>query len=1054
MKPGLPHGAWAFLLILLGAALAALPLDRLVSNEARAALGRAVYGAETTLGVSISYARASPSILGALRLSSLSLKDSKARSILHADRLEADYQLGSAISAVLGKAGAEEILERITLRNVELDLDLEQDAGLLDRLQSSLRTGTGRTGTAGRLEISARRVRMSLKDPASGTVWTAEIRSLDVVFSERDIVVALDGTFSGSFRGAGSPVQRVTVPVNIRGSATRDFSSARFSIALAARSDAGILERQEFTLLLRDGIFEARKVRDEAPFDLYARYDSTAGALEAELRFESLYLSKIGHPTGRSEKAWAPWFRRPYSGRIHLLLPENREDPRLTAEIAGFLPPGMLGDDFTFRLAAEGGSDGIDIGLLEVRSANGGARAEGSFRPDLSSVALAVDIDYRGRGGRMPIRSTVRVVGEGQELFLFSDKTLVAGVEFEKLAVFTVRTPGSFNFRGSLNLPSHPESRERPTVTEDEGTERISWEGSLTSGNRPFFEAAVNLDPYELEPLEPLLATLMDPSEAELLSGLSLGGQVSFSSDFSRFSYSASDLRIAPSGREQADTFAVLFLSGTSSEISVSRFIASIRGLPVEGRLDAEFDASRVGFRTELTLRDIPYTLQGEYDDLRLIVTGDYGLSLVASFLEEGARGALSFRALPLPIVDGIVLASGEAAGELRSRLDWNLRIPLLALEPEGILKGRMPLVRISGSAGPGGGEFPDVRIDDGKSRYAGTARYTGAWASSGTIRGEVALEGEGGEGIRATAQYEGGSIAGKLDLADFAISNLTGGTVTGSLDGTISVSGTLEAPGIRFSLALRDGSVRGRSFSAAADGTLDREGLGIREGSGRYGIHQAQNVEALVDFKAGTLTAKGAYAGFLAGDVARFRFDMEGNLNTAADGPAEFPDFSAMGDFLSVRGTVLDFSMGKNYAETWPFSLERSGRELRFLGGENGEVQVQVLDDGSFLARAVPPFPLSAIIVGKVADRQIAMDLSDIQMEMTTLWPLIPIKDVRFLSGVATGSLTVRGNSADPEIYGSLRFQDAVLEVPEYVNAPIGPVTSQIGRASCRERV
>lgn len=1032
-------------MVLLGAALAALPLDRLVSTEARAALGRAVSGAESALGVSIAYARASPSVLGALKLSSLSLKDPKARSILHADRLEADYELLSAVSAFLGLSGAEEILERITLRNVEVDLDLEQDAGLLEKLRTSLRTGTGGSGMVGRLEISARRVRMSLKDPSAGSAWTADIRSLDVVFTEREIVVSLDGTFSGSFRGAGFPVRRIAVPVNIRGSSTRDFSSARFSISLAARSDTGVLERQEFTLLLRDGIFEARKVRDDAPFDLYARYDSLEGSLEADLRFESLYLSRIGHPVGRSEQSWAPWFRRPYSGRITLQCPEIWKDPRLAAEISGFLPPGFLGDDFSFRLAAEGGMDGMNLERLEVRSANGGGRAEGTFRPDLSSVALTLDVDYRARKGRLPILSNIRAVGEGRELFLYSDSTRLADVEFSKLAVLTERNPGSLDFRGSLDLPSPPPSRDPSEAAESPAIRRISWEGSLASGARPFIEAAVNLDPYELSPLEPLLSSLMDPPEAKRIAGLSLGGQVTFSSDFSRFSYSASDLRVAPAGPKGADTFAVFFLSGTSSELSVSRFIASVRGFPVEGRLDAEFDAARVEFNTEVSLRDIPYTFQGEYDDRRLIVTGDYGFSLVSSFPEGGARGAVSFKTLPLPFLDGIVLASGDAAGEILSERDWILRIPSLALEPDGTLKGRMPLVRVSGYAGPGGGEFPDIRIVDGKTRFSGSARYSAAGSPDGALRGEIALSGEGGEGVRATAVYEGRTIEGRLDLEDFSIASLSGGAVTGSVDGNVSASGTLEDPRVMFSLALREGSVRGRSFSAAADGTLDREGLVVREGSGRYGIHQAQNVEARIGFQSGALTVSGAYTGFLAGDVARFRFDMAGNLNAPGNRSGEYPVFTELADSLSVRGRVLDFSMGKNYAESWPFDLERRGRELRFQGGGNGEVRVQVLDDGSFLARAVPPFPLSATVVGKIADRQIDMDLSDIRMEMTSLWPLIPIKDVRFLSGIATGSLTARGNAADPEIFGSLRFQDAVLEVPNYVNAPIGPVTSPL---------
>jgi len=1047
-KSGLPRGAGAFTAVILGAALAAGLLDRFASSGAKAALGGAVLKAEAALGISISYDRASPSVFGSLGLSSLSLSDSESRSILQADRVEAVYSLAAAATSLLGKKGIGKSLERVTLSNVEVDLDMRRDSALLASLRKSLETGSGDGWRRGSLEISARRVRLALRDPDRGATWSAEIRSLDIILSEREVFIALEGSLSGVLSDPRAPLRRITVPVTLKGSSNRDFTAARFNISVAARSDAGTLERQEFSILLREGVVEARKVRDDAPFDLYARYDIRSGALGAELRFESLYLSRIGNPSGGRKASLEPWFQSPYTGRITLEYPESLKDPHLDVEMSGFLPPGFLGDDFSFRLAAEGGMEGMVLETLEVRSLNGAARVYGTLRPDLSSVALSAEIDYRARDGRLPVLSNLRAVGEGRELLLYSDSTSIGGVELSKLAFFTARNSRALDFRGSFDLPQVGPVQDGKVPAEG-GAEftgkRVSWEGSLILGAEPFLETTIIIDPYDLAPLEPLLASLLEPSSARMLAGFSLGGRISLSSDFARFSYSASDFRIAPSGSAGRETFVVLNLSGTAADLSVSRFIASLRGYPVEGRLDAEFDSSRIGFRTEFSLQDIPYVFQGEYDDRSLLMTGDYGFSLVASLDDPGARGAVSFRSLPMPVFGGVVLSTGEVFAEVGSWEDWSLRIASLALEPDGSLKGRLPVLRISGSAGPEGGNFPEIVVEDGRSRLQGSARYTDEEEAGGSFRAEVDLSGETGEALRGSVRYSGSGIDGRLDLKSFSIYRLFGGTTAGTVDGSVSVSGTLSDPRAEFSLALREGSIKGRGLSVSAEGSLDRNGLELMDASGRFGIHQAQNVQARVGFRDGAAEVSGAYAGFLAGGVARFRFAAEGELVAAVYGPGGLPDLSEMARTMKIRGRVLDFSMGKNKSEQWPFALERHGRELVFQGGASSEVNARLLDDGSFLARLVPPFPLSAVVVGKVADRQIAMDLSDISMEMTTLWPLIPIPEVRFLSGIATGSLSVRGNSADPEIYGSLRFQDAILEVPNYVNAPIGPITSPL---------
>jgi hypothetical protein len=85
--------------------------------------------------------------------------------------------------------------------------------------------------------------------------------------------------------------------------------------------------------------------------------------------------------------------------------------------------------------------------------------------------------------------------------------------------------------------------------SEETGPARgVSWEGSITTGKAMFFESAVEIDPYDLAPLEPVLRAVVDPSVVGVLSGLAMGGRITMTSDFRRFSYAATDFRIGQSG--------------------------------------------------------------------------------------------------------------------------------------------------------------------------------------------------------------------------------------------------------------------------------------------------------------------------------------------------------------------------------------------------------------------------------------------------------------------------------------------------------------------------
>lgn len=1050
--------------ILLGMILAALPLDRAVMGGARRFLGGVVGDAERALNVDISYGKASPSILGSLALSSVRLESEDDRRLLGADRLDAAYDLSHVAQVLAGKSGMDGVIKRLTLRNVDISLDLVKDAYLFESLRKALKpaapqgtpaaeTRTGRTEPLHPLEVSARRVRMDIRDPERGAVWTAEIRSLDLALSDREIAIAFDGALYGLMAGSSLPLRRLAVPISLKGSMSRDLATARFSVSLAANADVGVLEPQEFAIVLRDGILEARKVRDDAPFDLYLRYDMQNKLLEAETRFESLALSRIGRPRGAKAQGLDPWFRRPLTGYVSVKRPGGWRDAKIAADVSGSLPDGFLNDDFSFRISAAGSPRLVKIDALDLNSPYGDLRVSGALNPDGTYLDLECSIAYAVKGGKLPLDSRVTLVGEGKEIFLFSDSAKAGGVDFRDFAVSLTRKSSGLDFRGGVTLPSATDAEASGAFTGKTAdlppkSPRMAWEGSLSTGKTAFLEGSVEIEPYDLAPLKPLLAGLAGPEVADAVAGLSIGGTVNVTSDFSRLAYSATDLRIARAGTKDGNPSVVLNLTGTTTRLDVSRFRVSLDDNTMDGRLSAEFkEPGRIAFNSTFNVRDIPYSFSGEYADSRLYVTGDYDFYMSVTGSESGLDGIARVRGIPLPVGSGALLLATDVSVEYRSREDWSAEISRLGLDPDGSLKGRVPSFHIVGSVGPSGGRFTELTLRDSYSSLSGSARFDWNLSKAGrSVRADLTLSDGNLESLQLQGLYGKGNLDAKAFLQSFPVARLLGNKIGGLLFGSVEVSGPIKNPRAEFALSIQDGRLGKKPFAAAAEGEVDGGGVQIWEGSGLYGIHQVQGVAAGLDFVSGEVYAQGGYTGYFSEEAARFRFQTSGTLAASSLSSGGLPDLSGIFRDIRLSGSVEDFSMGRNTSSYWPFALDVSRGQVSFEGGPGSEVTAKVMDDGSFLVRALPPFPLAALVVGRVADKQIAMELSDIRIQMTALWPLVPIRDVRFLSGTATGALSVRGNVSDPEIYGSLRFQDNTsLEVPDYLNAPIGPINSPL---------
>ncbi|MCK7487349.1 MAG: hypothetical protein MZU97_18945 [Bacillus subtilis] len=113
----------------------------------------------------------------------------------------------------MAKSGIGESLERITLSNVEIDLDTAPGLRPAGRRPEILADGVrvaGRPGSPRRSPPAG--CRIALRDPDRGAAWYRGDPIPGYLLAEREVCIALDGSISGVLSDPRAPIRRITVP--------------------------------------------------------------------------------------------------------------------------------------------------------------------------------------------------------------------------------------------------------------------------------------------------------------------------------------------------------------------------------------------------------------------------------------------------------------------------------------------------------------------------------------------------------------------------------------------------------------------------------------------------------------------------------------------------------------------------------------------------------------------------------------------------------------------------------------------------------------------------
>lgn len=1030
----------------------------LVMPKVDEAAGRAVSGEleslrsriESSLGLAFSFDSLSPSILRSASFSRISISAPGGRTLLSAKTVQLRYDLW----ALATRRGP--VLTGLELSDVSLDLRLPEDQALLSRL-SALISGEG-GGSAPKILISGRNVSASLALAGQGKAsFVASRAEFSTLTSEPSVV--LSGRFSLS--SEDESLGAISGPLSLSGSLSRDFSKARADLSVAAESRDFSLSTQRFELVYSGSELGLTKVKDRSPLDAVLSLSFAGGESSATLKMDGYSLSRCLRLSGGLASI-EPWLEMPYSGSVTLRAPgTDLSALSFEAALSGYLPARLLsgGAPVSVAVTAKGDAKAVSVERLAVERGGDRLAYSGSFRfSDLAPDGL-LDLRLEPRKSLPSIALSLRVFGRGGEYAAFADQVELGDLAFKDLAVAAARKGELVDFNLSFRPPESAAEQSGPDLPAvrfsgeagaAQGLSLVRCEGSAAIGASPSLELSLELESLDLEPLKPLLATIVGNEEtASVLSSLKMGGSLFATSDFKRLSWTASDLTVV--SRLVPGAYALLSLSGTGTSVQAKRALISVAGYSVEGVGKVDFsDARKLAFDGRLSLKDIPYSFNGTVTPEGLFLSGDYGLSLSARGEGSGTSVAAKMSGLPLPTPWGLFLASASLEGRFASVEDWDAEVSELSVVPTGENLAEVPTVSLAGRFAPTKAMLSRISVVDRYSALSGSGEleYSLAEDPAFKLSAKLAADNQKASGSGSSAReayglvasYADGRMAGTADLVASPLARLGKLPIDGSVDGRVAVSGSVADPAIDFQLSLRDGRYSEQSLACSAAGSYSDSVVSLRSASASYQGQSIRDCAGRFSLADGSGEVSLRFAGAVAGKSLAFGLSAKGV--SSREGGGSLADRLAR---YAISGSLGSFSYGASSVESWPFALSSSGSAVELVGGAAKEVRFRYSEGGAIWASLRPPFPLTADLSGLYDGKKIDVSVQGLDFDIGALAQFIPEDLFKVSSGRAHGGFTAIGLANDPDITGEIALEDTTVKVNGWIQDPIGPFSAPI---------
>lgn len=995
--------------------LVARPIKAEIDSRMLELRAQAITEIETRIGRSISYETIAPSIFRYIEIRGLAVygRLGEPEQLIEVDRLKVYYSLLSILRGDLQNAFTE-----VRIENTTFAFDQRRDDDVTALVRELLSGSNGEETTLpDRLVVSGRNLGASLWiGGAEVQLSEVEFRSVirgSTVDVELDSAVAIRATRDGVALESATGTLRADGIYNLAdGTAIADLEIPQLGTNLAT------ITNQRFQVRYDGEAIEARKTRDRAPVDFFARIQLEPFRLYASVLADAYAPIDLVQLAGPYEQV-NRWLAYPMSGQASILV-TDREVSYSGSLFTSLTEADPLPDgDVTVRFS--GTPTLLTFSELDYDSEYGLASFSGDLPLNTLRPTGTVELLGVSYAGINPVWLTASVESQRDTVRITTQNVFYGGTYIG----FLHATVGLGEERSAdLSVTFDRSGRRRMDLSADLGEQ---WQ--ILGGTAMLS----NIDPREVLALEDALGPSFElpsyvsrvPENLEIDADLTfnVAEQVTIEAPF----VSVVDV-------EDPSTYGSFSLTYSRDEIRVDDLFVGYDDYEGSGRFTANLiEGERIAFDSDISVEQIDYQVRGIYSpEGRLELSGLYDIEAVFDFQNPEVVTFDVTGDIPLPLREG--LDSGVAFdlnGYYTSLEEWGITINDLFARGLPYYTVEAASVRLSGSASPQGAEFSRLDYADGFSELSGSGRAQ--WSiEERRIAADVELASEAiGERYIASIVYAEEKIDLQADVERSPISRFGIDLISGAISGSLDLSGPTDALSIEARGSLLDGVFDEEPLSATASIAITPRSARLTDGTLEYAGTLVNGVAGTVslDSRKAQLVGSVLFGGQEAIDVDA-QADLNGDLPTLAE-VIDAP-FDAI--------VVLDnLPTNEPLPRRWVFEARREGDQIAFDGGPEQSIAGTVTLDGRFTADVARPIPIAFRADGRLVDGLLEADLTRVDADVPRLFALSGTPGVEFLSAETSGSLRIAGSIVDPDFYGTLAVTNLTGTV-EQIAGVIGP--------------
>ncbi len=835
---------------------------------------------------------------------------------------------------------------------------------------------------------------------------------------------------------------------NLNGNIVPGFSGSSAILNLTPYLAADYtLHKTQFLVRYADSLIVARTTQRQLPYSIAASFDVPNRKLSADVNLEGIsVLSLVKAPIkeGRVKEL----AESPLNVKASLSLDLKSKAFSWSGEGNFDLPEDLLKAPEHVMFKASGNEKLITVDSFSLAGRSLTARLSGTFNlvtkvPDCS---LLVDSFLLPNGNRLSFSASVRA--EGRTVHALVPHLSLGDVAFSSITADVRLDDGLAPFSFSLVNSSHPSY----------GTASLAGKGIFYWKGGRRLSADLSVDSLFLDTVVQAASFFLDKAKAEKLERYKdrlntyvTDASVSFSTDLKDVNYEIASFALKDV-KDEGRHFSVS-LSGNRSSLEIKNLLLDYGPVHLKAQADAlmALEEGEVNFDSSIDLNGILYDFTGSFAKGRWFnLTGSYGIDILAN-LENGVSGTAKILSFPVSFKNNEFTFSFDSDFNVKSIQDFIVDIKSLQFEQKKGRLNRSPKIALTGKLDSMGFiidslSYADINSSNGGKGYILWNIQDGVLESATLSIGlanefsneTITIAGDFTNPLRAPLTKDtllkDCYFSILSDIRGFPLMRLIPNQYADdTFNGSIIASGTIENPYV--SAKLENFSVQVGTKPVIINGTAELlEGdLYIPDLDIIWGNMRLTDFSTDLDLTTFNGDASGEYSMRVFGSKY-IRIPLKLSVRNKDENQERH---SLLEKFVPASFIIdVDSSVSCKGLMNGSIPLKgivtREGRDIHFATddylGVNGSF---LTETGTLSIKVKDDKPLRGRADGIIKKSQIDLTIKDIKGDFSKFHDLFSTEMFGLYGGLASGFVTIKGMTSDPNLDGTLLLRGLDIGVP-----------------------